>query len=336
MNKKILILSIAPLFAFPNAEYFSIIGNDNYKVVSDIIDEVGEWIDIGEADCFVDIEVDEVYFDRSFDQIESCSQIQERTITSKIIEEDGSETVISERKEKQTVHLEDTISTLVGTHLEQSCDNIIVNNYADEDGVYKIGIASDNFDVYCDMRIDEGWTLIGKVNTANIDGINEPQNWFQSGQNTSKVLSPVDEVNKPMAALGINTVNKIDHKNVAEFFIISEDYDDQIRFYKEVTQNNIENWFVSSEVTNVKTCLDSKLTNSCVSNTFSKGTTYILSGMNISKQGYSATGDLHFRFNENSSPHHSSLCSHSFNYDNNKWGDIYNDHWGNALLIYIK
>lgn len=336
-NKKTaLLISMFPTIAFCNQSFYSVIGNDDFKVTETLKKEYSAWVDVGSPTCEVDLEESEVYFGKTFTQTEFCDQKQERTVTTKSVDKDGNETVVSEIKEYQNIELPETETDLVGTHLEKSCNNIIKNDYASDDGIYRIGEENDNFDVYCDMRTNEGWTLIAKVNTSNIDNIHEPKNWFLNGSNESSILYSTITINAGLESLGINKISKIEKTGVAEFNILSQDMTDEVNLYKEVTESNLSTWFVGNETTATKTCTDSGLTQNCEQSQFYNGSTYVLDQMNLNKVGFSTTGDLHFRFNESDSPYYSSLCSYTFNYDNNAWGDTMREHWGNALRIYIK
>lgn len=211
--------------------------------------------------------------------------------------------------------------------------NIICKELQERDVVqYRM----DNFDVYCDMRGNEGWTLLGKINTSNRDSINEPNNWFISESNLADVLTPNDIVNNGMSSLGITKINKLNISNVAEFKLMSQQMDQEVNFYKEANKTNMANWFNTNETTTTKVCLDSNLSQSCKTSRFIQTDAYELNGMNLSDKGYQNSGVLHLRMNSNDASFHSGVCSYTLNNNGNQWHDTYNQHWGNGMLIYAK
>lgn len=333
-------ISLALFFLFitsTQAKFVSIIDSDhnNYSVVDDLNTEYGEWIEVSNV-CSNDFESSEFYYDTVFEQTTTCLTTEERSVVkSKTV--DGITSVISTTTETN-VSSEATIQNITGTHLEKSCNDIITNNYANDDGVYFVGESDDNFQVYCDMRDNEGWTLIAKINNANIDSIDEPQDWFVNGQNTDDILNPNLVVNNGFASLGLTNLNKLDFTNtVSEFVFINDIQTKSALFYKDTNITNIQNWFNGTEATSTTVCTDKDLTQNCVASQFQNvDNVYFLKGMSLSVHGYTAPGDLHLRHNENVNAHISSICSYTFSYDNNEWGDTYNTHWGNGALIYIR
>lgn len=307
----------------------------NYESGSNYIVEYGEWI-LTSSTCSVDKEESEIYFGKTFNQTETCNDEFERTITTKITDKDGVEKVISEEKENKT-ELNNTKTNLItGTHLEKSCNDIIVKGYETTDGIYKVGETTDNFDVYCDMRITSGWTLVAKVNTSNTININEPQRFFIDGLNENDTLNANMTLNNGLSAIGMDKVSKLNLSGLSNLKVIQQFEEKSVDFYKEVNLNNLNTWFISSEQTATKNCIDEDMTLNCGTTSFTYAQTYNFTGLTLTKHGFSATGDLHFRLNNNDSPSYSSLCSYTFDYDNNAWGDTSSTHWGNGLLIFLK
>lgn len=309
----------------------------NYESGSNYIVEYGEWI-LTSSTCSVDKEESEIYFGETFNQTETCNDEFERTVTTKITDKDGVEKVISEEKENKT-ELNNTKTNLItGTHLEKSCNDIITKGYGNTDGIYRVGETADNFDVYCDMRSTSGWTLVAKVNNSNVRNISEPQRFFIDGLNNSDVLNPNMTLNGGVAGLGMEKISKLNITGLSHVNLIQQFEEKSVDFYKEVNETNLNTWFISSEVTATKTCIDEGLTQDCDTSKFVRltGSTYNFTDMTLAKHGYTATGNVHFRLNEDGSPFYSSACSYTFTNDGNAWGDTLDEHWGNGMLIYLK
>lgn len=175
MKKTIISMSILLTMAgTATPSFYSIVQKkENYDVSENQKKIIkGEWQDVGQETCFNDIELNEVYYGESFIQKEICEQYQERTLVTKVIYPDGSETIIDENTESRTITASETDNNVFGTHLEASCNDILKNGYSKGDGSYFIKPSSNTeFDVVCDMTTDDGgWTQI----VANAETINTP------------------------------------------------------------------------------------------------------------------------------------------------------------------
>ena len=307
----------------------------NYESGNNYIVEYGEWV-LTSSSCSVDKKKSDIYLGKTFNQTENCNDEFERTVITKITNKDGVEKVISENKENKKELKNKQINIITGTHLEKSCNDIITKGYGDTDGIYRVGDNEDNFDVYCDMRTTSGWTLIAKINTSNVRNINEPQRFFVDGLNDLDLLSPNMTINAGIAGLGMNKISKLNITGLSNVNLIQEFSEKSIDFYKTTNKQNLNTWFISDELTETKTCTDEDLTQNCDTSKFSNNSTYLLTGMNLSKYGYIANGDIHFRLNNNNSSYYSSVCSNTLNNNNNEWGDLLDEHWGNGMLIYLK
>lgn len=336
-SKKIIIITtILSITFFSNANYFSFIKEKNYEIVESLIKEYSEWLNVGSEYCESDIDNKEIYYGTEVKGHEICYQKKERILDIYKLNKKNEKVFYS--TEVETISEQVSESDLFGEHLESSCNDIIVNGYGSDDGVYKVGSIDDNFDVYCDMRENEGWTLLGKINTSNQASIDEPSNWFINGKNAEDVLNPINNINTGMSGLGITKINRLNLGNVTEFKLLSESLNQVANFYKESNKTNMGKWFNESEVTETKVCLDSNLGQSCRNSKFLKLLVYQLVGMNLADLGYQTDGDgfLHLRMNENQYNDASGVCSYTSNHNNNHWQDVYNTHWGNGMLIYAK
>ena len=152
-----------------------------------IVEDSG-WQNKGLEYCSFDLLEDDIYFGKTAIQTETCTQEQERIIITKNVYDSGETIIVKE--EKSTQELE-TISQrqITGTHIEKSCNKILMNNYSIGDDVYRI---TSGIDVYCDMTTDGGgWTLVFNHDIL-VGGVftntNEAENINQSlpSLNTSK------------------------------------------------------------------------------------------------------------------------------------------------------
>lgn len=160
MKKTLIALSLITVVS--NASDFKVIidSTSNDYEIGGFTEEtrVSSWVDIGLQECTYDHLVEDFYFDTNFTQKENCNQEQEQTTTTVRIYANGTEEIISEEKNKKTLALPEKTNNLTGTHLEQTCFNILQNGYSRGDDVYK---TSNDYNVYCDMTTDNGgWTLV--------------------------------------------------------------------------------------------------------------------------------------------------------------------------------
>lgn len=176
MNKNKITLMILTLTAsiYANSSSFLVVvDKDHNEYEHDegtLIVETSPWKDVGSEKCSVDLTEDQFYYGEAFTQTEDCDQEQERTITTYREFSNGNKTVESVTKETQTV-TETNEYDLVGTHLENTCLDILNNNYSNGDGTYRV-LFNGGMDVYCDMtRNGGGWTRL-----SNYDFSKNPDN----------------------------------------------------------------------------------------------------------------------------------------------------------------
>lgn len=157
MKKNIITLFISSIFiaSYANSEYVVLITKENSQYQNHN-EQVSDWSTIS-TDCSFDIYEEDIYYGISFQQTETCIENQERTITEIITDENGNKETVVKKETRENV-LPTSITTKTGTHLESSCENILINNYANTDGYYKLDRGSKQPNVYCDMN-EGGYTF---------------------------------------------------------------------------------------------------------------------------------------------------------------------------------
>ena len=341
--KKICMIPLIITTSVYATDYVSIIKKDKSYEVGGYFDEVRytEWSKTGVTVCSVDSEVTDFYYGIDFNQTESCLEEESRIKNTIRVYENGAEEIISTDIEKQNIKKPETITTKTGTHLEQSCDNIISNGYASVTGLYTIGTSSDNFEVYCDMINGTGWTLIAKSPPTDSGSPHAHIDWFLNGQNQNDLKYNTMTYQTTKSAIGLSQLSKINHKNQAKFLFVSEDQSQEVPFFKTIISSNLPQWFKDTESTPTLTCINQEMTDQCETRSFENySSRYWLRGMTLQKYGFTTLNnqdkDIHFSF-INSTEISSSMCSSTGNYDGNAWKDFAADgHWGNALKVYVK
>jgi hypothetical protein len=177
MKIKILSLSIASLCFAANADDFvNIIStNNNSYLFNDytVFTSYTEWTDVGsEKNCNYDKVESDFYYGVSYNQTKSCEQDQTRTKTVTKTYRDGTvETEVT--NENHTIEVVSN-QNIIGTHLENSCQNILSNNYSEGDGAYHINLNSNPVEVYCDMTNENGgWTLVRRISGSAWNGFSD-------------------------------------------------------------------------------------------------------------------------------------------------------------------
>lgn len=336
---------LLPVFVFANSNFVSFIEKNNknsYKHGGfNDITEISNWVSINNIECEYDKLEEDVYYNLSFDQNVVCTDTEERTITTTRNYNDGNSIILSSTNERRKVDFSNDTYQKTGTHLESSCNDIIVNGYANNDGVYTIGTHNDNFNVYCDMRNTEGWTLVAKSPSGDGSAPFTTPSWFINGIDSANILNTSFPYNGTKSAIGIDKIKKMSHTSIAEIQFISEDQTQNIPFYKSFIESNLDYWFVNTEPTETRVCTDSSMTTNCSNSSFLLNTNrYWLIGVDVRKYGFyvahESTPDVHYSYNSygNLSP---TICSVTTNLNNNAWHDSAIDgHWGNGIMIFIK
>ncbi|GAB5388649.1 MAG: hypothetical protein Alpg2KO_16170 [Alphaproteobacteria bacterium] len=215
-------------------------------------------------------------------------------------------------------------------------------------GVYSIDPDGDNtgnapFTVYCDMDpATGGWTLVGRINSADQDNLDEPNDWFTSGTNQSQLLSAFDTRNGGMSAHGAKLFAPIiiDNTSLSRFLVRAEGNLSVIgTFYKTVTSANFANWFNAAEGVATPTCTNVDMTANCSTSAFIVTTgqdhgVYRLDGMSLASLGLDGAGMLHTRQNGANADRFSGLCSYTINPPG--LPGKYHTQCGNMLEIWLR
>lgn len=195
------------------------------------------------------------------------------------------------------------------------------------------------FKVYCDMT-NNGWWWTLVLNTWRNWG--QAFDFYQWTNIITYAISPINQSGGLSWAIWLNKFTNNFNFTIAKFIVIAWDNINQTaNFYKTITKNNTEAWFIHSwvEIQSSKICIDYALTQQCTtkpfdhdyySNWLNQGT-FVFWGIDLSKYWYTTRGPFHW--------HNwiSSLCSVTWDINSNAWNDSYADwHWWNGLLIYFK
>ncbi|MBM24293.1 MAG: hypothetical protein CL760_01115 [Chloroflexi bacterium] len=147
-----------------------------------VVTEYTEWSDKNSPICNTDIEPEDIYIGRTATQTTTCNQEQERIATTKKVYSSGTEIILSTEVETQNISLPDSVATINGTHVEDSCKGIIDFNpaFTNQDGNYPISINGHGFTAVCDMTRDGGgWTKVARVPSTT--KVIESDNWLSTG-----------------------------------------------------------------------------------------------------------------------------------------------------------
>jgi hypothetical protein len=161
MKKTLISLFLLSTFSTQAAEEFKVIisSEANDYVVGGFTDETtyGNWTEVSNI-CSFDKETSEYYFNKSFVQKESCVKTEERTVVTERTYKNGTKEVIKNETETKSTTVSKTTNTVLGTHKEASCKNILNNGYSVGDDTYEL---SNGLNVFCDQTTDGGgWTLV--------------------------------------------------------------------------------------------------------------------------------------------------------------------------------
>ena len=157
MKTKIINIAIFCSFFAYTQQFNVIINKHEYEVAEEIKRIVyTEWVQNGNVyDCFFDKNIEDVYYNESFLQTETCSQDYSREKSTYKGDE-----LISSETDYKTEYLTNS-ETAIGTLLLNNCSQILNLGHSNGDGIYFVSTPKGNIDVLCDMTIDGGgWTLV--------------------------------------------------------------------------------------------------------------------------------------------------------------------------------
>lgn len=202
------------------------------------------------------------------------------------------------------------------------------------------------FATFCQMDAQNGigWTLMAKIHTANVDSVAEPRPWFVSESHTDMLMFPNFHDNQSPASHGAyKFAPLVNASSIARFELHAQlDTTQVATWYKAVASAaSLQSWFTPNDTVASNVCTDLAMTLNCTQGTISPQeipdgpTATALGGMSLTPYGYTASGPLHMRLDDDMLPMYSGVCSNTFDNDGNKWMDSYDTHWGNGLLIYL-
>ncbi len=210
-----------------------------------------------------------------------------------------------------------------------------------DDGPYVIVPDGAPLETFCDMT-GGGWTLLAKVSpaTQDTDPESEPTGWFGMTLNVAQLLSPDLVVDEALASHGASRFSsQLGATSVARVELIaSDDHEVVVQWYKRIASaESFEAWF-GQDPTPSEVCLDPALTRNCDVGTISPAGTNrtLLEGMNMTDHDYPGGGVIHMRLSDDAQAARTSICSGTLDNEDNAWPDSYNQHWGNALRIWLR
>lgn len=252
MNKHIIAFIVGLSTTIVSASYVTVINKKNGHNGHDFNIESawGEWQNIDAEYCDEGTPLTSAsYYGIEFEQNVVCHQKQQRQTESGNIE-----TRIFDTNKKVVV---------IGTHLENNCNSIFNNNYANTDGVYTIDNDGSNLDVYCKMDINNSaWTMVTRLNTKDsVTRRNDNSIWTtRTGTGTLTdnfdYMSPYSDNSNSVSAILLEfnyngnqmLVEYKNDGNVKNYFdlINQSPSNNNIDFTKTYTNNSTSNTFFGS------------------------------------------------------------------------------------------
>lgn len=232
MLKKLIIMSSLSLSIFAYAKYVVIIdsetNNYNNSAYTDVV-SYSDWAFSSYQNCYFDKLESDVYLNKDFVQTEYCEYEEERTKTTVRTYTTGEEEVLTST-EYQITEEDVTVNTLslTGTHVEESCSDILSNGYSDGNGYYTLSINEKSPNVYCNMTdYDGGWTFYLITNTND--------DWKSVDWNTGITPDP-----------SLNLSDYDDLKNIC-----LENYG--LPVFADYTSSSYNYWYVARDFLNTET-----------------------------------------------------------------------------------
>ena len=167
MKKKTIALLLIPMFAIADDFVTIVSGLDNTYIKDSFTQEIeiSDWTNVGSKTCVSDVLESDIYYGESATQNNDCDQSQSRTITTTTTYKSG-KVEVENKNESRVVNTSETVS-IVGTHLESTCKNILDNGFSKGDSDYHIIHGDNNINVYCEMSRDNGgWMLVRRINNT--------------------------------------------------------------------------------------------------------------------------------------------------------------------------
>ena len=240
------------------------------------------------------------------------------------------------------VETDGCLSTCV---IPTSCAVILAEVPTAGDDTYDIAPDGVLLTTACDMTTEGGgWTLVGKVNNADTDGVSEPVGWFGTESNAASLASPDLTLNASPESHGSGRFSPIitEGTSLTRFELIEGgSVTESVDWFKIVgTTASFEAWFSETDPDISTVCTDVAMTANCSSGLIqSQGTlannVTVLSGMRITH--YFPDGDpfpIHIRQDNNNPSGDSGMISGTIGVP--AWTPGYDGHVGNGLRIWLR
>jgi len=227
--------------------------------------------------------------------------------------------------------------------LPQSCAEILAANPAATSGRYTIFPDGALMQAYCDMETDGGgWTLVAKVSQADLDDLPESPGWFGAPLAADTLASPDFVLNAGLATQGASRfADVVQPGSQARFSLYAaDDLGQTARWYKQVASaESFAGWF-HDDAEPSQVCTDVAMTMNCDDGIIAEtGEPGLVELENITLESYGYAnycGALHMRLDSNFAGFVSGICSCTLDLAGNAWHDSYQQHWGNALSVWLR
>ncbi|MCH9682405.1 MAG: hypothetical protein K0V04_13290 [Deltaproteobacteria bacterium] len=228
----------------------------------------------------------------------------------------------------------------------RSCAHILSVEPKAASATYRIAPDGRMLDTWCDMETEGGgWTLMAKVNptTAHQAGPGEPEGWTGLELNPEQVTTPELVVNGPLASHGLDRFSALAMPGTLARFELAAgaDLSTRVAWYKSVPNaSTVSTWFEPNDQP-TQVCTDVDMMLDCGEGRILSGEEYgnitAMENMVLDSFGYPANFPVHMRLdNDPIEGFLTGVCSSTLDLDGNSWPDTYAQHWGNALLIWIR
>ena len=243
--------------------------------------------------------------------------------------------------DENMVETDGCLSTCV---VPRSCAEILAEVPGVSDGTYDIAPDGALLTTACDMTTEGGgWTLVGKVNHADMDGVAEPVDWFGTASNPAGLAVPDLTLNASPESHGAGRFSPIiaEGASLTRFELIQGgSLDESVEWFKFVrTTNSFESWFSEVDTDASMVCTDVAMTANCSDATIQTqgggNNVTALGGMRITH--YLPAGDdypIHIRQDNNNPSGSSGVISGTVGLA--EWTPGYGDHNGNGLRIWLR
>lgn len=244
--------------------------------------------------------------------------------------------------DQNTAEADGCLSTCI---IPTSCAVILAAIPTAADGPYDIAPDGNLLTTACDMTTaGGGWTLVGKVNNADQNGVSEPEGWFGVENNPGGLASPDLTLNASPESHGAFRFSPIvaEGTSLTRFEVIEGgNVSESVDWFKVVgTTASFEAWFGETDPDSSTVCTNVALTDDCLSGEIRRlgnasNNVTVLGGMRMLDQfADGAEFPVHIRQNNNTSSGLSGLISGTTNVP--EWSQGYGGQLGNGLRIWLR